>query len=217
MAASRSSHRVPVSGDRCPQQAAETVQPLCHVFRRRRDDLRRHALRQRVGSDTGQLARVARPLDQQAVEVAVRCHLAPGRRTEEGTSRSGSVAAISRPSTRSNFLRSGWRLNRPHGRGSLSSSFRGHSRRAVTASFLRFVVFGLGGSPRGLVAAPGSRQVLGRCCSICPINVRAHAGAGVAGNLISPFVMRATCLVTPWLLSITSIAPSDAAVSARFF
>ena len=66
-----------------------------------------------------------------------------------------------------------------------------------------------------LVAAPGSPQVVGRCGSICRINVRAHAGVGVAGNQISPLVMRATCLVTPWLLSSASIAPSDAAVFGK--
>ena len=68
-----------------------------------------------------------------------------------------------------------------------------------------------------LVANPGSRHVVGRCCSICRINAHAHAGVGVAGNLIPPFVMLATCLVTPWLFSSTSMVPSDAAVSARFF
>ena len=73
------------------------------------------------------------------------------------------------------------------------------------------------GADTTLVAAPGTRHVAGRCCSICWINARAHAGVGGAGNLIPPFVMLATCLVVPWLLSSTSMARSDAAVSARFF
>ena len=41
---------------------------------------------------------------------------------QKRTTRSGSVAAISRPSSRSSFSRSGWPLGRPHGRGSPSSS-----------------------------------------------------------------------------------------------
>ncbi len=68
-----------------------------------------------------------------------------------------------------------------------------------------------------LVATLGSRHVVGPYCLICPINARVHTGVGVAGNLIWPFVMLPTCLVTPWVLSSTSIAPSDAAFRARFF
>ena len=69
--------------DGSPQQAAETGPLLCQVIRRRGDDVERHAPRQRVASEPGQFARVARPLDQQEVQVAVRPHLAPGRRPEE--------------------------------------------------------------------------------------------------------------------------------------
>ena len=62
--------------DGSPQQAAETGPLLCQVIRRRGDDVERHAPRQRVASEPGQFARVARPLDQQEVQVAVRPHLA---------------------------------------------------------------------------------------------------------------------------------------------
>ena len=96
--------------------------PLCQVFRRRGDDAERYALRQRGASDTGQLARVARPLDQQEVELAVQCVIWPLAAEQKRTTRSGSVAAISRPSSRSSFSRSGWPLGRPHGCGSPSSS-----------------------------------------------------------------------------------------------
>ena len=67
-----------------------------------------------------------------------------------------------------------------------------------------------------LVATPGFVKSLGgavRSVGSTP----APTGVGVAGNLFSPFVMLATYLVTPWLLSSTSMAPSHAAVSARFF
>ena len=47
------------------------------------------------------------------------------------------------------------------------------------------------------------------CCSICRINAHAHPGIGVAGNLIPSFVILATYLVLPWLLSSTSMARSD--------
>ena len=61
-------------------------------------------------------------------------------------------------------------------------------------------------------------HVAGRCCSISRINVRANAGIGVVVGSLKPLlVMLATCLVVPWLLSSTSMAPSDVAVSARLF
>ena len=122
---------------------------LCEVFRRRGDDIE-HALRQRVASEPDPLARLARTLDQQESR-SLSGVIWPLGAEPKRTTRSGSVAAISRPSSRSSFLRSRWPLGRPHGRWSPSLSFRGHFGREVIASFLRLVVLGLGGSPRGPV------------------------------------------------------------------